>query len=84
MDVLNPQVAKNILMKLGMDDEAFAQYVKGLIAVDLYVNKGISLGHCAEVAEMTKEAFMFFLSDNKVSVFDFNSADEFLEDARNA
>jgi len=77
-------IAKDILHKIEIDETAFTQYAKRLVAIDLYKNKGISLGYCAEVAEMTKEAFMFYLSENKISVFNFKDADEFLEDARNA
>ena len=78
------KVSKKVLNKVEMDEAAFVQYAKRMVALDLYKNKDISLGYCAEVAEMTKEAFVLFLGENRVSVFKFEDAEEFLEEARNA
>jgi len=77
-------VPKKVLTQQNMNETAFAQYTKRLVALNLYRNRGVSLGYCAEVAEMTKEAFMLFLGENKISVFKFKDAEEFLEEVRNA
>ena len=78
------KVSKKVLNKVEMNEAAFVQYAKRMVALDMYKNRDISLGYCAEVAEMTKEAFVLFLGQNKVSVFNFKDAEEFLEEAHNA
>jgi len=77
-------VPKKVLNKIEMDETAFAQHAKRLVALDLYKKRGVALGYCAEVAEMTLEEFMLFLSENKVTIFKYKNAEEFYEEARNA
>jgi predicted HTH domain antitoxin len=77
-------IPKEVMPKLGYDETAFARYARRLVAMDLYKNKGVSLGYCAEAAEMGAEAFICFLGEHKVSVFGFETADEFLEETVNA
>ena len=55
-----------------------------MLAVDLYKNKKVSLGYCANVAGMTKEEFVQYLGMNGISIFSFVSEDEFLEELANA
>lgn len=73
-----------ILLDLHEDKDDFADYMKKMIALDLYKNKKVSLGYCARVAEMTKEEFLQYLGMNGVSIFSFASEDEFLEELENA
>jgi predicted HTH domain antitoxin len=54
------------------------------VALDLYKDKKVSLGYCASVADMTKEEFIQFLSMNGISIFSFESEDEFMEELTNA
>ena len=49
-----------------------------------YTKLGVSLGYCADIADMPKLDFIRFLSDNGVSVFNFESEDELKEDIANA
>jgi predicted HTH domain antitoxin len=60
------------------------EILKRFVAFDLYKNKSISLGYCAELAEMPKEDFLKFLGSNKVSIFDYDNESEFLEEVNNA
>ena len=55
-----------------------------MLAVDLYKNKKVSLGHCASVAEMSKEEFIKYLGMNGISIFAFASEEELLEEMENA
>ena len=55
-----------------------------MVAVDLYKNKKVSLGYCAEIAGMTKEDFIKYLGVNGVSIFSFESEEEFMEEFENA
>jgi len=65
-------VPSEILLDLKVTEKAFSSYARRYLALDLYKNKGISLGYCAELAEMAKEDFMLFLGNNRISIFDFN------------
>ena len=44
----------------------------------------VSIGYCAQIAEMTEEDFIKFLGQNKVSIFQFDDTKEFLEEMNNA
>lgn len=84
MSMINLHVPKEILLDLNENEETFSNYVKKYIALDLYKNKNISLGYCAELAGMPKEDFILFLGENKISIFGYNDENEFLEEVSNA
>ena len=84
MSMVTLNVPKEILLDLKINESSFSNYVKRFIALDLYKNKNISLGYCAEFAEMPKEEFVKFLGANKVSIFGFDDGYEFLEEVNNA
>ena len=84
MCVVSINVPEEILLDLHEDQNDFAEYIKKMLAMDLYKNKKVSLGYCASVAEMTKEEFIQYLGRNSVSIFSFASDNEFLEELENA
>ena len=84
MCVVSINVPEEILLDLHEDKNDFAEYIKKMLALDLYKNKRISLGYCANIAEMTKEEFIQYLGRNGVSIFSFASEEEFLEELENA
>ena len=45
---------------------------------------GVSLGYCAEIANMSKPDFIRFLSENDISIFNFENENELSEDIANA
>lgn len=55
-----------------------------VLALDLYKNKGVSLGYCACIVEMTKEEFLQYLGQNGISIFSYASENELLEAVSNA
>ena len=72
---------------MGKNDEKLyfgTDEYKIMVAADLYKNKKVSLGYCAEVAEMSKEEFIKCLGENGVSIFGFDSDEEFMEELANA
>lgn len=84
MCVVSINVPEEILIDLYEDKNDFADYMKKMLALDLYKNKKVSLGYCASVAEMTKEEFAQYLGMNGVSIFSFASENEFLDELANA
>lgn len=84
MCVVSINVPEEILLDLHEDVNDFTEYMKKMLALDLYKNKKVSLGYCASVAGMTKEEFVQYLGINDVSIFSFTSKSEFLEELANA
>lgn len=84
MCVVSFNVPEEIILDLHESRNDFTDYIKATVAVDLYKNKKVSLGYCAEVAGMTKEEFIQFLGKNEVSIFGFDSDEEFMEELANA
>lgn len=84
MCVVSINVPEEILLDLHEDKNDFEDYMKKMLALDLYKNKRVSLGYCASVAGMTKEEFIQHLGVNGVSIFSFTSENEFLEELANA
>ena len=58
-------VPQEILLDLKTTEAAFLDYAKSFLALDLYKNKGVSLGYCTELAGMTKEDFILFLIEKE-------------------
>lgn len=65
------------------NNEDIANYVKKLCAVDLYSKGKVSLGKGAKTVGMTKEDFLYHLGMNKISIFKYESKEEFFEDIAN-
>lgn len=84
MCVVSFNVPEEVMLDLRETKNDFTDYIKTTIAVDLYKNRKVSLGYCAEVAEMTKEEFIQYLGENEVSIFGFDSDEEFMEELGNA
>lgn len=77
-------IPEEVILDLRETRNDFTNYVKVMVAIDLYKNKKVSLGYCAEIAEMTKEDFIKYLGVNEVSIFGFESEEEFMEEFANA
>lgn len=84
MCIVSINVPEEILLDLHENADDFAAYTKCMLAVDLYKNKKISLGYCADIADMTKEDFVKYLGQNDISIFSFEDEKEFLEELANA
>ncbi len=84
MSIVSFSVPDEVIRRLRETESSFAEYIKTTIAVDLYKNREVSLGYCAEIAGMKKEDFVTHLGKKGISIFDFESYDEFEEEAENA
>ncbi|SHH68775.1 Uncharacterised protein family (UPF0175) [Caloranaerobacter azorensis DSM 13643] len=58
--------------------------INKVLAVKCYKNKKLSLGQCAELAEMSESDFIKYLGKQKICIFNFDSEKELLEDIKNA
>ena len=59
-------------------------FAKKTIALVYYTSHHISIGYCAQIAEMSEEDFIKYLGKNKISIFQFENSDEFKEELANA
>lgn len=82
------QVAINIpeavLYDTRMSREDAVRFARRAVALGYYAQNGVSIGYCAQIAEMTEEEFIKYLGENHVSVFRFDDKEEFLEEMENA
>lgn len=82
------QVAVNILEAVlydtRMSREEACRFAKRAVALGYYAQSGVSIGYCAQIAEMTEEEFIKYLGENRISIFQFDNKDEFLEELGNA
>lgn len=82
------QVAVNIpeavLYDTRMSREEACRFAKRAVALGYYAPSGVSIGYCAQIAEMTEEEFIKYLGENRISIFQFDNKDEFLEELGNA
>lgn len=82
------QIAVNIpdavLYDTRMSREEAGKFVKRAVALGYYAQSGVSIGYCAQIAEMTEEEFIKYLGENHISIFQFDNEEEFLEELKNA
>ena len=82
------QVAVNIpeavLYDTRMSREEACRFAKRAVALGYYAQSGVSIGYCAQIAEMTEEEIIKYLGENRISIFQFDNKDEFLEELGNA
>lgn len=60
------------------------RFARQAVALGYYAQNGVSIGYCAQIAEMTEEEFIKYLGENHISVFRFDDKEEFLEEMENA
>ncbi len=66
---INISIPGEILLTLRESDNELALDIKRWTALKLYDEKKLSLGQCADLAEMSEEDFIKYLGSNKVSIF---------------
>ena len=77
-------VPSEIFLVLRETENQFIDNMKKSTALFLFQNKKLSIGQCAELANMTEEDFIYFLGDNKVSIFDYLDESILREELANA
>ena len=68
---LNFSIPSEIFLALRETENQFASNMKKFTALFLFQNQKLSIGQCAELANMTEEDFIYFLGENKTSIFEY-------------
>ena len=68
---LSISVPSEIFLVLREDEIQFASYMKKYTALNLFQSRKLSIGQSAEFAGMSEEDFIYFLGENKVSIFEY-------------
>ena len=77
-------VPNAVLYDTRMNSFATTEFVRQRIAMIYYTELGVSLGYCAQIADMTEEEFIVFLGKHQVDIFKFENDEELLRDVTNA
>ena len=77
-------IPEEVMFDTKMSETESRYFGKLHISMAYYVYKKVSLGYCAQIAGVSKEDFIRFLSDHGVSIFHFDDKQEFLEEMNNA
>lgn len=78
------QIPEAVLYDTQMTTKQVNDYARKLIALDYYTRHQLSIGYCAQIAEISEEDFIKLLGQNNISIFQFDDENEFLEDLKNA
>jgi predicted HTH domain antitoxin len=81
---INIAIPQEILLTLREKEFDLALDMKRWTALKLYANKKLTIGQCAELAEMNEEDFLKYLGLNQISIFTFNNSEDLKEDLKNA
>ncbi|MCL2605390.1 MAG: UPF0175 family protein [Defluviitaleaceae bacterium] len=68
---LNLSIPSEIFLTLRETETQFVNNMKKFTALFLFQNQKLSIGQSAELANMTEEDFIYFLNENKVSIFEY-------------
>lgn len=77
-------IPNEVLYDTKMSKNEAVDFARKSVALCYYVQNGVSLGYCAQIAGMSKERFMRYLGEHNVSIFHFDDSDEFNEEVNNA
>lgn len=77
-------VPQEILLTLRESKYEFILDLKRTAAVKYFKERKLSTGQSALLAEMSEESFIKYLSNQGISIFNFEEEDEILEDITNA
>ena len=81
---INVAVPQEIFLTLREKEYELALNMKRWTALKLYADKKLTIGQCAQLAEMVEEDFIKYLGVNRLSIFNFNNLNELKEDINNA
>lgn len=77
-------IPDEVLFDTKMNKEEANRFARRAVALGYYTQSGVSIGYCAQIADMTEEEFIKYLGRNKISIFHYDNKEEFLEELNNA
>ena len=77
-------IPNEVLYDTKMSKSDTIAFAKRAVALCYYTQNKVSLGYCAQIAEMTKGEFIRYLGENGVSIFQYDDEQEFIEETNNA
>ena len=78
------QIPDEVLYDTKMSRRQAMDFARQTVAVGYYTMKGVSLGYATQIADMSKQEFISYLGQNKISIFNFEDEDEFAEELSHA
>ena len=81
---LSLSIPSEIFLVLRETENQFAENMKKFTALFLFQNQKLSIGQSAALANMTEEDFIYFLGENKVSIFEYLDESILREELANA
>ncbi len=84
MSQITVSIPDEVLYDTKMDIEETNRFVEKAVALGYYTQSGVSIGYCAQIAGVSEEEFIHYLSQNHISVFRFDNKDEFIEEMNHA
>lgn len=63
-----------------MTAEETHAFINKTMAVEYYLNQGVSICYCAQIAGMTEEDFIKFLGQKGILIFHFDDKQKFLDE----
>ena len=73
-----------VLYDTHMSADEAAEFARRTVAMGYYTQNNVSIDYCAQIAGMTEEDFIKYLGQNQISIFQFGSKKEFMEELTNA
>ena len=77
-------IPEGVLYDTKMNRDEARDFAKKAVDMAYYTKNKVSLGYVAEIADMPEADFIRFLGENGISIFHFDSMDEFDEELKNA
>lgn len=77
-------IPNEVLFDTRMNKQEANAFARKAVALCYYIQNGVSLGYCAEIAGMSRESFIRYLADNYISIFHYEDEKEFTEELNNA
>lgn len=77
-------IPNEVLYDTRMSKQEANAFARKVVALCYYVQNGVSLGYCAQIAGLSKERFIRYLSEHNISIFHYDDEDEFNEELSNA
>ena len=77
-------IPDEVLYDTKMTREQANQFARQAVALGYYTQSGVSIGYCSKIAGMTEEEFIKYLGKNHISIFQFDTEEEFLEELNHA